>query len=55
MLSLRSGDGATERTEPKRPWSKPSVRIMRVNFTAGGDPDVTPVENTPHHLYTPNS
>ena len=49
-------DGATERTEPKRPWSKPSIRIMRVNFvTAGGEPPAKAGENSPHHLYTPAS
>ena len=30
------GDPAAERPKGKRPWSKPTLRIMRMTFTDGG-------------------
>ena len=37
---------------PKQPWTKPEIRIMRVDFTAGG-PNPTP-SNIEGAFYTPS-
>ena len=32
----QSGEPAAERPKGKLPWSKPTVRVIQVNFTDGG-------------------
>ena len=48
-------DGATERTGPKRPWSKPSIRIMRVNIRTADGTNPKVGNETPGSLYTHSS
>lgn len=38
---------------PKRPWTKPEIRIMKVDFTTGG-PDPRIGEATSSSTYTPS-
>ena len=44
-------DGATERTKPKRPWSKPWVRIInqRMALVESGDILHVEIDETPNY------
>ena len=48
-------DGAAERTEPKRPWSKPSVRVMRVSVRTASSTNPKQGNENLGPLYTPSS
>ena len=41
----QSGDPAAEGPKSKRPWSKPRIRIIEVNFTSGGGFNPIPTAN----------
>ena len=46
------GDPAAERPKGKRPWNKPQIKVIRVNFTASGfnaNPEIDEVNDGDGH------
>ena len=42
--------------DPKRPWTKPEIRIMTVNFTGSGTTSPVPQNESPGNpFYRPDS